>query len=141
MKEVSIAIGVFILLGISVYIYNKNKYSSSKHPLLDQVRENFRKLDPKFANIPLKSGDSAYTENKEVITLCLVDPETGKEYGINTIMYVAIHELAHVVSKTQGHGEEFRKNFANLLRQSASLGIYDPRKPIPVNYCKIPTGA
>lgn len=141
MKEGGIAIAIFILLALAVYVYSYKKYSSTKHPLLDQVRSNFTKIDAKFSQIPLKSGDSAYTENKEIITLCLKDPDSGKEYDINTIMYVAIHELAHVVSKSQGHGEEFRKNFSDLLRKGSILGIYDPAKPIPVNYCRVPTGA
>lgn len=110
--------------------------------MLSEVRANFAKLNPRYAEIPLRTGDSAYTENKEVITLCLVNPDNGHYYDINTIMYVALHELSHTITPEgqEEHGDVFKKNFADLLRQAAILGIYNPRKPIPATYCKISTG-
>lgn len=128
-------------MAAAAYSYSQRSYFSSKHPLLDQVRMNFGKIDQKYTSIPLRKGDSAYTENKEVITLCLEDQEKKKEYDINTIMYVALHELAHVISTSTGHGAEFKKNFAMLLKKGAELQFYDPRKPIPANYCGIHTGS
>jgi len=136
-----VVIFIFLIMATAAYSYSQRSYFSSKHPLLDQVRANFAKIDPKYAGIPLRSGDSAYTENKEVITLCLTDPETKLDYDINTITYVALHELAHVISTTQGHGEIFKKNFAMLLKKGAELGFYDPRKPIPAQYCNVKTGS
>lgn len=132
---------VFAVMAATAYSYSQRSYFSNKHPLLDQVRMNFTKINPKYGEIPLRTGDSAYTENKEVITLCLVDPETKKEYDINTITYVALHELAHVISTSVGHGDEFKKNFAALLKKGTELGIYDPRKPIPGSYCNTRTGS
>jgi hypothetical protein len=105
--------------------------------MLDIVRKNFTKINPEYTKIPLRAGDSAYTENKHVITLCLQDPSTKKYYGINTIMYVALHELSHVITKSKGHGDEFKHNFAKLLEQGSKLDIYDPRIPIPSTYCGI----
>lgn len=110
---------------------------TQREPLLQLVRSNFSKLNKQYAQIPLYSGSSAYTDNKTVITLCLSDPETGVPYDENTIMYVALHELAHVVSTNIGHGKEFRKNFATLLARAHKLGFYDPTKPIATTYCGI----
>lgn len=125
-----------VILVVFFVIKSKSKYSHD-HPILKQVKENFTRLDPKYGDIPLQEGDSAYTENKEVITLCLRDPITKKYYDMNTIMYVALHELAHVASSTQGHGTEFKKNFALILREAARKKIYDPRKNIPTTYCGV----
>lgn len=139
--------GVLVVLIFSVALvatawgFSTRSYFSSKHPLLDQVRANFAKINPKYAEIPLRDGDSAYTENKEVITLCLNNPDTKQAYDINVLMYVALHELAHVISKSQGHGEEFKNNFALLLRKGAEIGIYNPKQPIPASYCRTPTGS
>jgi len=116
---------------------SKSYYSSTNHPILNVVREKFRRIKPEYADIPLKEGSSAYTENKSVITLCLKDPETEKYYDMNTITYVALHELAHMVSKTHGHNDEFKENFSLLLARAAKLGIYDPMKPIPFTYCGV----
>jgi predicted metal-dependent hydrolase len=52
-------------------------------------------------------------------------------------MYVALHELAHVISKSHGHNNEFKKNFAILLRDASRKKIYDPRKNIPTTYCGV----
>ena len=142
MKKGALVVLIFgTVLAVTAYTFSRRQYFSSKDPLLDQVRENFGKLDPKYKEIPLRVGDSAYTENKEVITLCLIDPETNLPYDINTIMYVALHELAHVTSNEVGHGNIFKTNFSNLLKKAASVGIYNPRKPIPMSYCHVKTGS
>ena len=139
--------GVLIILIFSVALvatawsFSQRSYFNEKHPLLDQIRANFAKINPKYGEIPLRSGDSAFTENKEVITLCLINPDTKQPYDINTLMYVALHELAHVISTSSGHNEEFKKNFALMLKKGAELGFYDPKKPIPVTYCAVKTGS
>ena len=125
------------LVILAAYVFTKESYTSDDHPMLNEIRNNFAKINPKYANIPLKKGNSAYTENKAVITMCLKNPKTDEYYDMNTIMYVALHELAHIISKSHGHTEEFKNNFTNLLRKGTKLGIYNPRKPIPETYCGI----
>jgi len=127
-----VVIGFFILV---VYVVKPRSYYSHSHPILDKVRSNFSMLNPEFSKIPLQKGDSAFTENKSMITLCLADPQTNNYYDMNTIMYVALHELAHVISKTHGHNDEFKDNFAKLLREASNVGIYDPSRSIPMTYC------
>lgn len=139
MKGVVLAL-VIGLVVVAAFTLSKRSYYSDKHPLLEQIRSNFTILSPEYADIPLREGDSAYTENKAVITLCLKNPETGKFYSMNTLMYVALHELSHIISKTHGHNEEFKQNFAKILRRAAKIGIYNPSIPIPQTYCGIGKG-
>ena len=89
--------------------------------MIVRVKEAFSKIDPKYGNIPILTGDSAFTENKEVITLCLIDPESKKEYDFNTVMYVALHELSHVISNTVGHGDEFKTHFSELRKERGTF--------------------
>lgn len=133
---------ILTILAVGCVAFSSKSYYSSNDPMLSEVRANFAKLNPRYAEIPLRTGDSAYTENKEVITLCLVNPDNGHYYDINTIMYVALHELSHTITQPgeEEHGDVFKKNFADLLRKAAAIGIYDPRKPIPATYCKVGTG-
>jgi hypothetical protein len=138
-KNNMIILFFFIIFAIAVYVLIKPQTEtySDKNPMLDLVRSNFIKLNPKYGKIPLREGKSAYTENKRVITLCLKDPFTDMYYDENTIMYVALHELGHVITPEVGHGPEFKRNFSILLRDGARIGIYDPRKEIPQTYCGV----
>lgn len=142
MKRAIVVLLIFALLVTTAVALSSKTKQSSNDPMLTQVRDNFAKLNPRYAKIPLRVGSSAYTENKEVITLCLVDPDTGIYYDINTIMYVALHELAHCLTPegNEEHGEVFKKNFADLLKKGAAAGIYDPRLKIPSTYCRVGTG-
>lgn len=137
MKELIIfLIIIFVVLVITYFLQKKSKYSHD-HPILEKIRNNFIKLDPEYGKIPLRYGNSAYTENKAVITLCLRNPKTQKFYDMNTLMYVALHELAHVISISHGHNDEFKDNFYDLLSRASKIGIYDPTLPIPETYCGI----
>ena len=44
----------------------------------------------------------------------------------NTLMFVAIHEMSHLASKTIGHNDEFWTNFKFLLTEAVSIQIYTP---------------
>ena len=52
-------------------------------------------------------------------------------------MFVVIHELAHVMTKSVGHTPEFWDNMAYLLERGEELGMYNPKnyKEYPVDYC------
>lgn len=89
---------------------------------------------------------TSYSVNKgESIVLCLRSHRTiqevaeGKRALIdeNTLFYVVIHELAHVMSESVGHTEEFGQNFKFLLSNAIKWKLYtfvDYRKN-PVEYC------
>ena len=105
--------------------------------ILNMVRSNYSLIDPKYSRIPLTSGTSAYTEDKKRICLCVKDPESQAFYNYNTIMYVALHELAHLSSKSFGHNEEFKLNFAKLLKLGENIGFYNPNIPLPKKICGV----
>mgnify|MGYP007000038294 len=52
-------------------------------------------------------------------------------------MFVAIHEMSHVATKSIGHTEEFWTNFKFLLQQANEIQIYTPvdYKKINQEYC------
>lgn len=89
------------------------------------------------------SPDSGYTSmtiNKgEKVILCL--RQSDKAFvEKNVVMYVAIHELAHIMTyREKGHPPAFWDNFRLLLNEAMELGIY---KRVdfgaqPANYCGI----
>jgi hypothetical protein len=83
---------------------------------------------------------TAYSENKgEKIAFCLNTKKNngGKLIDLNTLTFVALHELAHVATKSVGHTPEFWKNFKFLLVQAEKINIYEPidYKNNPQMYC------
>jgi hypothetical protein len=82
---------------------------------------------------------TAYSENKgQKIAFCLNKQKNGKELiDMNTLTFVAIHELSHVMTKSIGHKQEFWENFKFLLEAAKEINIYNPvnYKDKPQDYC------
>lgn len=72
-----------------------------------------------------------YTINKgDKIGLCITD-------DANTLFFVVLHELGHVITKSYGHDESFWKNFEFLIKAAVKLNIYDYKNynKNPISYC------
>lgn len=135
-----LALTIFFVVVSAIALVPSRNYYSEKHPVLDEIRRRFSIINPKYGNIPIKTGNKSYTENKTMITLCIVNPHTQEFYDMNTLMFVALHELAHVITKADGdqsHGKEFRGKFAHLLKIAYQKGVYNPTKPMPETYCGV----
>lgn len=84
---------------------------------------------------------TAYSENKgEKIAFCLnKNSKTENDHMIDehTLTFVAIHELAHIGTKSVGHKTDFWENFKFLLENAKDAGIHDPAdyKASPESYC------
>ena len=108
------------------------------HPVLDELRKNLAKIDQSFNTIHIYPSTETYAHNKRDIYICLQDRD-GKYYDMNTLVYVSLHEIAHIVTRgeKEDHDETFLRNFSILLKKAQEKGIFDGRKPIPKDYCKV----
>ena len=80
----------------------------------------------------------AYSVNKgEELSICIREKDTEKFIDNNTIIFVAIHELSHIMTDEIGHTELFWDNMKYLLEKAGSLGIYNKidYNKYPVMYC------
>lgn len=80
----------------------------------------------------------AYSVNKgEELSLCIREKDTESFIDNNTIIFVAIHELSHIMTPESGHTPLFWDNMKYLLEQASSQGIYMPQdySQSPVKYC------
>ena len=62
---------------------------------------------------------------------------SNKLIDINTLTFVALHELSHIMTSSIGHKQEFWSNFKFLLENAKEANIYQPidYKKNPTNYC------
>lgn len=84
---------------------------------------------------------TSYSVNKgEKLVFCLRARDgSNKLEDINTMMFVALHEMGHLASESIGHTKEFWQNFKWILMESINIGIYRDQdyKAKPKDYCGI----
>ena len=87
----------------------------------------------------LDADSTSYSENKgEKIVVCLRDKAPPyKLVDTNTIMFVVLHEMAHLMTTTVGHTPEFWTNFKKILQDAVGCGISQATNYAhsPVSYC------
>ena len=85
------------------------------------------------------TNHTSYSVNKgEKIVFCIRTKDEKEELiDINTILFVGIHELAHVMTESIGHTDEFWNNMKLLLRFAVKKKIYEyvDYNAQPVPYC------
>jgi hypothetical protein len=136
-KNVLLLFVLFIILGCIIYwvYYTTKENKLQEDPMLWKLKEILLPLHPEVKNLKLYKGDKSYTINKEKIYICLKD-ENNQYYPTNMLIYVTLHELAHLINKDDvGHTEKFHKIFDELLDEAYSMGIYNPSIPPIENYC------
>jgi len=108
--------------------------------------EGIKRLATKFQPEKISEGGkdknyTTYTLNKgEKIVFCLrARDETDRLHDLNLMEFVAIHELAHIMTLSTGHTPEFQKNFTFILKEAVDFGLYKPEnfRQNPTTYCGI----
>jgi len=144
------------------YLVQKNhKNANDAADLLSIIRKNIIKLKKHLQNtypgdiriqklnrldtdnIVENESDSiytSYTQNKgEKVVFCLRTKDNQNHlHDVNVMMFVAIHEMSHVITESIGHSDpEFWKNFAFLLKEAKKINVwkYTDYKKNPVEYC------
>ena len=128
------------LANLSVLLYklinSLNESDKERGESIVRLKDKFNP-DQITENIP-GSMYVAYSLNKgEELSICIREKDTEKFIDDNTIKFVAIHELSHIMSISTGHTDEFWDNMKYLLEEAIKLGIYteiDYSKN-PVMYC------
>ena len=121
---------------IQLLSYVKNEEMEGIQDLLDNYRP-----DSLCENLENRSLQ-AYSLNKgEEICLCLREPENELEIidDMNTLMFVLVHELSHLMTDDIGHTNKFWNNMAYLLKKASEINLYTPinYSVTPVMYCGV----
>jgi hypothetical protein len=116
------------------------KYLGEKYPGRENVKLLVKNFNPrKISEILPTSQYTAYSENKgEKLAFCTTTSKKGDRLiDKNTLMFVALHELSHIATKSIGHTNEFWQNFKFMIGNAKKIGIYNPEnyKKNPKMYC------
>ena len=125
---------LFILMNIRdppVFTEVKQKYAALRQYIAtNDVPEKFKVLTRQIVLIGYikKKNEIGYNTNKGYeIGLCL-------DGNSNQVFHVLLHELAHSTVKEYSHNDNFWKNFKELRKLSASIGLYTPI-PTSQSFC------
>lgn len=127
-----------VLIVVALFcIYLVSLPTVKEHFLIVDLKEKLAVVNDRFKTLDIREASSSYTEDKTIIYLCLRD-EKGQFYPTNTLIYVALHEIAHLLNKEDfGHTPAFYKIFDKLLCKAAAKGVYDPNEPHVAVYCGV----
>jgi hypothetical protein len=114
--------------------YLQNKYPDD--PRVIKLVENF---NPQKISETLPTSElTAYSENKgEKVAFCLNKTKKDNSKLIDSLTFVSLHELSHIMTTSIGHKQDFWQNFKFLLENAKAAKLYDPvdYKKNPQEYC------
>lgn len=126
------------------HLDSKYKYDNTRNYFIKKLKQNYN-YDI-LSEAAIDKRYTTYTINKSDMHVCLRTRDSYEHiYDLNTLMYVILHELAHLCNYNQygeaiqGHGEEFKQIFKFLIIESINLGIYkyEDYTERPQEYCGI----
>jgi hypothetical protein len=112
-------------------------------PQVKQLARNFKADPSRLIEATPDADHTSYSVNKgESVHLCLRQREPSKEESLvneNVMIFVALHEMAHMITSTIGHGPDFWNNFGWLLKIAEEKGLYTHQNfsAHPVSYCGV----
>jgi hypothetical protein len=118
-------------------------FVAEKHSSDERVKRLVKGYNPQKIMETLPTSQyTAYSENKgEKLAFCLNKKKDDPTNLIDehTLMFVAIHELSHVMTKSIGHKSDFWDNFKFMLQNAKEAGIHEPKdyKKQPAEYCSM----
>ena len=129
-----------LLAEVTQKMKNMVQYMKAKHPEDPRTIRLVEGFNPKKISETLPTSElTAYSENKgEKIAFCLNKTKDGDRLiDLNTLTFVALHELSHIMTESIGHKQDFWQNFKFLLTNAKEAGIYNPidYKKNPKQYC------
>lgn len=132
-----------LLAKVRIKLNNLKIHLEGKYPDKPQVKQliqNFRNDPKRFLESTPDAEFTSYSVNKgESVHLCLRQREGADESLVKeeVMVFVAIHEMSHILTESLGHGPDFWNNFAWLLKEAELINIYKHQdfKAHPVKYC------
>lgn len=132
------------ILKLIGHLNDKYKDDRTKMHFLNKLSKNYNYNI--LSEAAIDSRYTTYTIDKQDMHICLrTRDKDEKLYDINLLMYVVLHELAHLCNYSEsgnpieGHGEEFKQIFQMLVIEGIKIDIYSyvDYTQQPSEYCGI----
>jgi predicted metal-dependent hydrolase len=120
------------------YLYKHISEHTEFTLYINQLNDNLKENRTVIYETDPNSDLTSYSVNKgEELAFCLKSKKTGELHDINLLMYVALHEMAHIACPETGHGDLFKKIFRFLTSKAIELNIYNKvdYNSQPTEYC------
>lgn len=124
LARVMLILAKLVNLIIKDYDQGKGTHTDDKYiKYVKQIKKRLPKV--KISENPTNSNYTSYSINKgEELVFCIRNKINFKIHDINVILYVAIHEIAHIGCPEIGHTNLFKKINLYLLSKSVCYGLY-----------------
>jgi len=118
--------------------YLKQKYTNNE--VVDRLVSRFN--PKKIVEILPNSEYTAYSEKQGSKNCVLFECRKKKDDNLideNTLMFVALHEMSHIATKSIGHKEDFWENFKFLIKEASECKVYvlEDYSKNPKEYCSM----
>lgn len=119
-----------------LFLLRQMKQSGAKPVMVARLVQRYR--PEVLAEGRIHKKLTSYTVNKgERVVLCMRSRDADSLYPENVLFSVLLHELAHVASLSEGHGDEFNENLGILTKEAETAGLLR-REKVELDYCGIP---
>ncbi len=129
-----------MLASINLDLQKLVNHLVAKYPDKKEIKQLFENYNPNnISEGSAQSGYTSYSVNKgERLILCIRQKDAQDSFvDKNVVMYVAVHELAHLATESIGHDQTFWDNFKFILTEAVEIGIYKKLDFVnnPAPYC------
>lgn len=121
-------------------LYDHLETTFPDKPQVKRLLQRFEASPDRLLEATPDAEHTSYSVNKgEKVHLCLRQRQGADESLVNEniMVFVSLHEMAHMITDSIGHEPEFWNNFGWLLREAEKTGVYQYQdfKAHPVRYC------
>lgn len=132
-----LSIIVLILFFAISIVYMRLLFREDKQ--IVEIKKRISVIFPEILDLYIRKGNKSKTTLKKDIYLKVYN-DKGVPYDINTMVYVCIHEISHIICEVndnntnEQHSPEFYNIFDKIIGISIEKGIFNPSIPLDSDY-------
>ena len=101
--------------------------------VISRLKSRLSRVFPNITDLYIINSTKSLTRSKQDIYLQVYN-KNGVPFDMNTLVYVALHEISHIICEVEdtdsAHSPEFYAIFNKLIDKSIEKGIFNPSYPL-----------